>query len=438
MYVVLQGAMIGATRVEGEAETRERHLGVGNTANMLCILGIWDRCLETVAAVTAVEAYAVSVKDFVMLFSTETDLMAYERMQFNKVADFAMDPGFEGAPTVYGRPLHFSCFTQVTVRISQLYWSLALDVSSPSTSAGLASPGKRQGILGRLTGASRKRVSDNEVTWMTVDLVDLAGRPLGEIWKYTTDQVLRSPPVQALAVDGAVTGVDPSIEPVGDVVWADSQVRWSDVAAPFEKTAVRVRLYESDSLNGEEPVAWCMIRLVDLDGSLKHDQPQTLPLCADMAVDGTTKSLAEKPDGSLEAWFSLDEGAPALEGALASQSPPGHPPSRGNSRRGLARLGKPIGQHALRQSAAARLTIKARRPERDETPSSSLTWRRAANSVASGAHTGDDSRSGNGPPLGTALSGGGGVFGQRSSSAAGRGGGAIKGRGGRRLTGSVK
>jgi hypothetical protein len=47
---------------------------------VLCVLGIWSRCVETVIADLAVETYAISEKDFFNLFTAEADLNSLEEV----------------------------------------------------------------------------------------------------------------------------------------------------------------------------------------------------------------------------------------------------------------------------------------------------------------------------------------------------------------------
>jgi len=81
-YVVLAGRLVGETVVMGEARPRVRVVGKGNSVNVLAVLGVWHRCVETVTAAVETESYAVSSSDFANLFTAEADILAFERMQW--------------------------------------------------------------------------------------------------------------------------------------------------------------------------------------------------------------------------------------------------------------------------------------------------------------------------------------------------------------------
>jgi len=81
-YVVLAGRLVGETVVMGEARPRVRVVGKGNSVNVLAVLGVWHRCVETVTAAVETESYAVSSSDFANLFTAEADISAFERMQW--------------------------------------------------------------------------------------------------------------------------------------------------------------------------------------------------------------------------------------------------------------------------------------------------------------------------------------------------------------------
>ena len=59
-----------------------RVVGKGNSVNVLAVLGVWHRCVETVTAAVETESYAVSSSDFANLFTAEADILAFERMQW--------------------------------------------------------------------------------------------------------------------------------------------------------------------------------------------------------------------------------------------------------------------------------------------------------------------------------------------------------------------
>jgi hypothetical protein len=80
--VVLAGRLEAETRVKGELRPRVRVVGNGSSVNVLAVLGVWNRCVETVAAQVETESYAVSAADFANLFTAESDILAFEQMQW--------------------------------------------------------------------------------------------------------------------------------------------------------------------------------------------------------------------------------------------------------------------------------------------------------------------------------------------------------------------
>ena len=77
MYIVLNGELVGSSDVKGEAHPRVREIGMGDSINILTVLRVWDRCIETVVVVGArfVESYAVSASDFYDLFEHDVSLV---------------------------------------------------------------------------------------------------------------------------------------------------------------------------------------------------------------------------------------------------------------------------------------------------------------------------------------------------------------------------
>ena len=59
------------------SSTRVREIGMGDSINILTVLRVWDRCIETVVVVGArfVESYAVSASDFYDLFEHDVSLV---------------------------------------------------------------------------------------------------------------------------------------------------------------------------------------------------------------------------------------------------------------------------------------------------------------------------------------------------------------------------
>ena len=98
MYVVLNGFMRGTTVVsaatskklfarnstsfQNESDIEEhghnRRLLAGDSVNILCALGVWHRCIETVVVESALcECYSISHTDFVGLFDSDSDKKSY-------------------------------------------------------------------------------------------------------------------------------------------------------------------------------------------------------------------------------------------------------------------------------------------------------------------------------------------------------------------------
>jgi hypothetical protein len=82
MYILLSGRMNGSTVVAGEEAPRVRHAHPGGHFNVLCVLGVWRRCVETVVAVSGrwAELYALNAKDFASLFTGLTDINTANRL----------------------------------------------------------------------------------------------------------------------------------------------------------------------------------------------------------------------------------------------------------------------------------------------------------------------------------------------------------------------
>jgi hypothetical protein len=101
-----------------DGDLKQRHLGKGDSVNVLCVLKIWNRSVETVVAETSVEAYAVSADDFYGLFNhdNEIDRLTFDDMCAHELQSYRMDSS-QPAPTSYGVPLYttFSCVSVTVV-----------------------------------------------------------------------------------------------------------------------------------------------------------------------------------------------------------------------------------------------------------------------------------------------------------------------------------
>jgi CRP-like cAMP-binding protein len=101
-----------------DGDLKQRHLGKGDSVNVLCVLKIGNRSVETVVAETSVEAYAVSADDFYGLFNhdNEIDRLTFDDMCAHELQSYRMDSS-QPAPTSYGVPLYttFSCVSVTVV-----------------------------------------------------------------------------------------------------------------------------------------------------------------------------------------------------------------------------------------------------------------------------------------------------------------------------------
>jgi len=207
-YVVISGSATGEVLVAGDKEPRNvRSIPVGGGVNVLCLLGLWFRSLETVTPKgEMVEAYAVSFSDFQGMFSSESDLHELRELRQAEAQNYHMDPDFPDAPTNFGRPLYFSCFSSVTVSVVQM----------------------RDLVLGN---SERRLFGGASVVaaFVVADLVDLGtGKPLGPIWRAETQKAPKM------------------MRETEEAFWGES-FQWKDVSAPFESVGLRLRIYESDN-----------------------------------------------------------------------------------------------------------------------------------------------------------------------------------------------
>ena len=88
MYIILSGRLHGITHVSGENVARVRNIFGGDCVNILCVLKIWNLCVETVIADSSgVETYAITSEDFASLFDFKDpmDLLTWEDMCTHEV-----------------------------------------------------------------------------------------------------------------------------------------------------------------------------------------------------------------------------------------------------------------------------------------------------------------------------------------------------------------
>lgn len=161
MHVVISGSAQGSNKRTSDDDTpRIRHILAGGNINVICVLGLWQKCLETVSASTPVETYTVSDVDFTSLFKGSSD-SAYEKLQVKESFNFKMDRNFITASSPFGKPLYFSCFSSVEIDLK------ALRCSKTTKTAGAS-------------------------CWLVIQLVDEAGNAYHEIWRYQTAKVTAS------------------------------------------------------------------------------------------------------------------------------------------------------------------------------------------------------------------------------------------------------
>jgi len=297
MNVILSGSLTGSTWLDDEPEQRHRRIRAGSDINVLCVLGIWDRCIETVVALEAVQTYAVSAKDFISLFTSEMDLLAYESLQQTEGgALFRFDPEPGGStPTAFGRPLCYACFSILELTVRRVK-------RGRNKGGGPNTDSQRGGVSGSKTpaGTGSKAV----LSWVVVDLIDLeSGRLIGgDVWSNTTVKVISD-----------TTGVG------GDPIWAEDTIRWTDIAHPFGKAGIRLKYFEADAKGltveqghgAERLTGGLVLRLKDLRGGLHARDSVSGSTILDPISSEETESLDPPSTSPLkpeekEAWYTLD------------------------------------------------------------------------------------------------------------------------------------
>jgi hypothetical protein len=97
--------------------SKSRRICVGGSVNTLHALGVWPQCLETVTAQQETETYALSEADMRSLFmGSNTDKGEFEEIKLMETMRFAFVPN-SLAPTEFGKPLYFSCFSTVELAL---------------------------------------------------------------------------------------------------------------------------------------------------------------------------------------------------------------------------------------------------------------------------------------------------------------------------------
>ena len=195
---------------------------------------------------------------------------------FRRQKNFKMDTSYESASTEYGRPLYYSCFSQVCITLVQARGLLA-----PTTS---------------LVGTTSISTFAGE-TFLIVELVDARScKPFNDVWRYRSQtQADRVPDLgssnPASARNSLTAKSMRSLREVGGKFGTShhnggnnnnggnnynvaepffgEEIRWDDVSAPFEKSAIRIRLYEQGRGGKDVLLGTAVIQLVDLEEALK-------------------------------------------------------------------------------------------------------------------------------------------------------------------------
>ena len=220
MFVVLTGMLTGSTVIfnEGSLGTEDdssddddddddslmpteqtRRILPGGAVNILTAIGVWDKAVETVRCVQTAETYALSQVDYVSIFTMAADRLQLDRIIQMEVANFKMDQrpeALEESPTRFGRPVCLRCLSELAITV----------------------------VDGRnLTPATSRASADSTVhTFVVVELIDRVQRKLLNTCFFQKSQISRS-----------------IISPA----W-DYSVLWTDIAAPFDMVALRIRVFD--------------------------------------------------------------------------------------------------------------------------------------------------------------------------------------------------
>lgn len=108
MLVVVTGELSGETKVEKNNKIihhSKRTIFAGGTINVLCVLKLWSKCIETVIALNPVETYAVTAEDFVALFKGSNDDGLFQTLQIKESFNFNMDRSQISPNAPLGQPM---------------------------------------------------------------------------------------------------------------------------------------------------------------------------------------------------------------------------------------------------------------------------------------------------------------------------------------------
>jgi hypothetical protein len=232
MLVVVSGMLVGECRVAGEPMPRKRHVCVGGSVNTLRCLNIWAKCLETVKAQETSESYAITAHDVITLFPTESDKAVFDTMQSREVKHFKMDKK-AAAPTEWGKPLYFSCFSVVKVSLVEI--------------AGRFRRNKPSNNFDAQTTPFDDKGSE---AYLVVDLVDIIScKPFNGYWRHSTAKgypTLSSCSPKIKRRSSLKFGFGNTTFAVEELAVVET-IRWDDVNVPISQAAVRVRLFLAHS-----------------------------------------------------------------------------------------------------------------------------------------------------------------------------------------------
>lgn len=338
MYVVLTGMLVGVNDIDPQRAPRRRHIETGGSLNTLHLLGIWNECLETATAEVASETYAVSSSDFISLFKSDSEKTHYQNMQAREVTNFKMDPTFVGAPTSYGRPLYYSCFSSVEFTLLQTY-TLPFNKHSRRLKNDL----------------SLKHLE----MMVVVDLVHSdTSKPYNDIWRYRSAKV-------------------PSSDFYGSSLWGETIV-WNDIYAPFHKVAIRIRVFETDGKGTDKCACRTIIALSDIrseDAALSAGIANSGPILTPSEVEKAeqlTNSFPQLRVNEIDVWADLNQPV----NVVPTQAMAG---SKSMSMRNLISPGSEV-PGAKHREVSVRLRLLASPPERP--PLGKMKLRRAKKTVS--------------------------------------------------------
>ena len=154
-----------------------------------------------------------------------------------------------------------------------------------------------KGLIGSSPGltATRRGKAPVAPTWLVADLVDqTSGKPYNTLWRYSTKKALLGETAKGKSV-GAVSGFETKNQ---DAPYWGESFRWMDISVPFEKAALRVRLFYTDKNDDDNTLGRVVIPLEKLEEGLKS---KGLP-----AV-GESVEMAESGQTGTEGWFELKD-----------------------------------------------------------------------------------------------------------------------------------